>query len=667
MKTFLAHEIEDLRKLIKTLDYFYYQENAPRVPDAAYDQLIKNLVDLEKQNPELVPTDSPTRTVGGFASATFKPVTHEHPMMSLNNVFTEDDLEAFIDRMTQAGVELKIYADLKYDGLAVNIRYERGVFVSACTRGDGITGEDVTENVKFIRNVPMFLNTEGFVPDILEVRGEVIMPHDSFKKANEARIAKGEDPFVNPRNAAAGTLRQLNPVESSSRGLQFRVYSWGKVYPYNPLVKTQEKMIQWFEERGFGANFGKVIPATKKDVLEFYEYILKMRDTFGFDIDGIVYKVNCLADQVEMGFSSRAPNFAMAHKFPAEETTSVLEVIDLQVGRTGAVTPVGRFKTVFVGGANVSNATLHNEEEIARKNIMIGDTVIVRRAGDVVPEIVRSIPELRPETAVAFIMPKTCPQCNSPLFKEEDEAVWRCTGGMKCPAQKVALLIHAVGRKALDIDGLGDVIILQLVTTGKVNTLADIFTLTVADLASLDRVGLKNATKIWTNIQAAKRPKLANFLFALGIRHVGESTARDIANYFKNLSAITTADATHHLNVKDVGPIVAKSLHDYFHNEDNLIELGKFEILDVHPQYVETLSVSSRLEGKTFVVTGTLSEMTRDKAKELIILNGGMVANSVSAKTSYLIAGEEAGSKLDNARKFGVPIISEDEFIGMIS
>lgn len=637
------------------------------MPDAAYDQLIKNLVDLEKKYPELATPDSPTKTVGGYASATFKPVAHKHPMMSLNNIFTEEDLDAYLDRCSQAGVDMVIYADLKYDGLAVNIRYERGVLVSASTRGDGITGEDVTENVKFIRNVPMYLNTEALVPDVLEVRGEVIMPHESFKKANEDRVANGDDPFVNPRNAAAGTLRQLNPLESANRGLQFRVYSWGEIYPYNPLVKTQDKMIQWFEELGFGANFGKVLPATKTDILDFYEYVLKMRNTFGFDIDGIVYKVNVLADQVEMGFSSRAPKFAMAHKFPAEEATTILEAIDLQVGRTGAITPVGRFATTFVGGANVSNATLHNEDEIARKNVMIGDTIIIRRAGDVVPEIIRSIPELRPETAVAFVMPTTCPECNSPLFKAPEESVWRCTGGMQCPAQKVALLLHAVGRKALDIDGLGDVIVQQLIDSGKVNSLSGIFALTVEDIASLDRVGEKTATKIWNNIQKAKRPKLANFLFSLGIRHVGESTARDVAGYFKNLSAIMTADATHHLNVKDVGPVVAKSLHDYFRNEANLAEITALDALDVVPQFVETLTVSDRLAGKIFVVTGTLSEMTRDKAKELIILNGGMVAGSVTAKTSYLIAGEGAGSKIGIANKHGVAIISEDEFIGMIS
>lgn len=658
--------VRALRALIEQHNHAYYVLDAPSVTDAEYDALMRELQDLEARYPDLVTSDSPTQRVGAIPSATFSAVTHTVAMLSLGNAFEDAEVTAFDRRVTdtlcQAGMvapgqQVEYFCELKLDGLAINLRYERGVLVQAATRGDGQTGEDVTANVRTIKAIPLRLD-EG-APDLLEVRGEVFMDHADFKKLNETQAQRGDKVFVNPRNAAAGSLRQLDSKVTARRPLRFFAYGWGAVS--QDLPETHQEILNWFARLGLPVNVSEhACVQGASGLLDFYAAVGTKRDALPYDIDGVVYKVNALAAQKVLGFVARAPRFALAHKFPAQEATTTLLDIQFQVGRTGAITPVARLEPVFVGGVTVTNATLHNEDEILRKDVRIGDTVIVRRAGDVIPEVVGPVLERRPENAQRFVMVNACPVCGSAIERLEGEAIARCTGGLFCQAQRKQSLVHAVGRRALDIDGLGEKLIEQLVDRGRVKTLADLFTLTVEELEVLDRMGQKSAQNLVDAIHAARSPSLARFVFALGIRHVGETTARDLSQHFGSVQAIMAATESQLLEVPDVGPVVATSIQHFFAEPHNCEVVADLLAHGVLPQVADAVA-SGQLAGKTFVLTGTLPTWTREQATQAILAAGGKVAGSVSKKTSYVVAGEEAGSKLEKAQQLGVTVLDEDQ------
>ena len=655
-----------LRALLEQHNHAYYVLDAPSVSDAEYDALMRELQDLEARHPDLVTTDSPTQRVGAAPSAKFSTVTHTVAMLSLGNAFEDDEVVAFDRRVTdtlrQAGMiapgqQVEYFCELKLDGLAINLRYERGLLVEAATRGDGQTGEDVTANVRTIKTLPLRLNNGA--PDVLEVRGEVFMDHADFNQLNQAQALRGDKVFVNPRNAAAGSLRQLDSKVTARRPLRFFAYGWGEVS--QDLPATHQEILDWFALLGLPVNVPEhACVQGAPGLLAFYRTVGARRDVLSYDIDGVVYKVNSLAAQKVLGFVARAPRFALAHKFPAQEATTTLLDIQLQVGRTGAITPVARLEPVFVGGVTVTNATLHNEDEILRKDVRVGDTVIVRRAGDVIPEVVGPVLERRPEGAQRFVMVNACPVCGSAIERPEGEAVARCTGGLFCQAQRKQSLVHAVGRKALDIDGLGDKLIEQLVDRGRVKTVADLFTLTVYELEVLDRMGQKSAQNLVDAINAARKPSLARFVFALGIRHVGETTARDLAQHFGSVQAIMAASDSQLLEVPDVGPVVATSIRHFFAEPHNCEVVEDLLAHGVEPQASEPVAFG-QLAGRTFVLTGTLPTWTREQATQAILAAGGKVTGSVSRKTSYVVAGEEAGSKLEKAQQLGVTVLDEDQ------
>ncbi len=653
-----------LRALLDQHNHAYYVLDAPIVTDDEYDALMRELQDLEARHPELISSDSPTQRVGASPSATFSAVTHKVSMLSLGNAFEDDEVVAFDRRLTdtlrQAGMvepdrQVEYFCELKLDGLAINLRYEKGWLVQAATRGDGQTGEDVTANVRTIQSIPLRLK-EG-APDVLEVRGEVFMNHVDFDQLNQAQAQRGDKVFVNPRNAAAGSLRQLDAKVTARRPLRFFAYGWGEVS--QDLPDTHREILDWFALLGLPVNVSEHDCAQgASGLLAFYRAVGAKRDALPYDIDGVVYKVNSLAAQKVLGFVARAPRFALAHKFPAQQATTTLLDIQLQVGRTGAITPVARLEPVFVGGVTVTNATLHNEDEILRKDVRVGDTVIVRRAGDVIPEVLGPVLERRPESAQRFVMVNACPVCGSAIERPEGEAIARCTGGLFCQAQRKQSLIHAVGRRALDIDGLGDKLIEQLVDRGRVKTMADLFTLTTAELEGLDRMGQKSAQNLVQAINAARNPSLARFIFALGIRHVGETTARDLALHFGSVQSIMTANESELLEVADVGPVVATSIRHFFAEPHNCDVVTDLLANGVVPQTL-TAVASGQLTGKTFVLTGTLPTWTREQATQAILAAGAKVTGSVSKKTSYVVAGEEAGSKLEKAKQLGVTILDE--------
>lgn len=644
----------------------YYVLDAPTIPDAEYDILFKQLQDLEAQHPELKSVDSPTSRVGGAPLPEFTQVQHAIPMLSLNNAFEDGEVVAFDKRVRDglaASGEVEYAIDLKFDGLAINLRYVNGVFTQAATRGDGFTGEDVTENIRTIRSLPLRLKTDN-PPALLDVRGEVLMFKADFAKLNQRQREADAKEFANPRNAAAGSLRQLDSKITAQRSLRFFAYGIGALEGAN-LPASHRALLDWYRGMGIPTCEEQAVVIGAQGLLEFYRAIQARRNLLAYEIDGVVYKVNRFSEQEMLGFVSRAPRFAIAHKFPAEEALTTILDIEVQVGRTGAITPVARLAPVFVGGVTVTNATLHNEEEIQRKDVRIGDTVIVRRAGDVIPEVVASVLEKRPTTALAFVMPTHCPICGSLIVKVEGEAIARCSGGaIKCAAQRKGALCHFAARKALNIDGLGEQLIEQLVDKNVVTTAADFYKLGFLALSELDRMAEKSAKNILDALETSKSTTLPKFIYALGIRHVGESTAKDLALHFTTMDALMAASEAELLQVNDVGPVVAQSILAYFADPLNVELVQQLMAAGIHWPAIEKLDLAQAvLAGKTVVLTGTLPNLSREQASALIEKNGGKIAGSVSKKTSYVVAGEEAGSKLLKARELGVAVLSEEELL----
>ena len=655
-----------LREAIETHDHNYYVLDAPTASDAEYDALYRELVALEGEYPALVTPESPTQRVGGAPLPEFAPVRHTVPMLSIR---TETDTTAagalqFDARVRRElglaadALPVEYVAELKFDGLAISLRYEDGHLAVAATRGDGEVGEDVTRNIYTIRPIPRRLRTDK-PPRVLEVRGEVYMSRKDFERLNERQIAAGQKAFINPRNTAAGAVRQLDPSMTAQRPLLFFAYGVGEIAGWS-LPKTHAELLDAIEKFGLPVNRDRRVCRGAQALMAFYEDVQKRRAALPFEIDGVVYKVNSLALQRELGFVSREPRFAVAHKFPAEEMPTEVVDISVQVGRTGAITPVAKLKPVFVGGVTVTNATLHNEDEVRRKDVRIGDTVIVRRAGDVIPEVVRVVLDRRPKDARAFVMPKKCPECGSAIDRLPDEAIARCTGGLVCPAQRKQALLHFASRRALDIEGLGDKLVDQLVDGGIVHTPAEIYKLDAAKLAALERMAEKSAANVVAAIDKSKNTTLARFIFALGIRHVGETTAKDLASHFGSLDALMNAGENALLEVSDVGPVLARAIADFFaesHNRDVVKALRKAGV--TFAEGAPRRAASGAFSGMTFVLTGTLPSLTRDEASALIEAQGGKVASSVSKKTDFVVAGSEAGSKLERAQALDVKIIDE--------
>lgn len=658
-----------LRRELEAHNHRYYVLDQPIISDAEYDRLFQELIALEAQFPELATTDSPTQRVGAPPIEAFPSVVHRMPMLSLNNAFDADDIEGFDRRVREGlGVAAVDYAaELKFDGLAISLMYEDGLFMQGATRGDGFTGEDVTANLRTVGAIPLRL--QGANPPLrLEVRGEVLMFRADFDRFNRQAMERGEKVLINPRNAAAGSLRQLDSRMTAKRPLRFFAYGIG-VIEGAELPETHAEQLDWLTALGFPVDAHRRVLRGAAALMRYYDAMQIERRALPFDIDGVVYKVNMFRQQRELGFVSRAPRFAIAHKFPAEEATTIVEAIDVQVGRTGAITPVARLKPVFVGGVTVTNATLHNEDELRRKDVRIGDTVVVRRAGDVIPEVVAVVTEKRPADARLFAMPVVCPVCQSPVVRLAEEAVARCTGGLVCGAQRKQSLLHFASRRAMDIEGLGDKLVDQLVDGDRVVTPADLYRLDLATLADLDRMGEKSARNVLDAIEHSKQSTLARFIYALGIRNVGESTARDLAAHFGSLDRLMAADEAALLSVQDVGPIVAQSIRQFLGMPKNIEIIAGLRDAgvtwpDAPPKAAPPVGIFT---GKVFVVTGTLPTMTRDEAHALIEAHGGKVSKSVSKKTDYVVAGAEAGSKLTKAEELGVAVISEDALQRLIA
>ena len=663
----IKDKIQELIEKISTFDYQYYVLDNPSISDFEYDKIFRSLVDLENENPELIRPDSPSQRVGGKALDAFESVIHRQAMLSLNNAFDEDELIAFDKRIKDdIGIDEVEYAvEPKFDGLAITLTYENGIFVQGATRGDGYTGENVTHNLKTIRSIPTKLNYIH-PPKLLEVRGEVLMLKKDFELLNQKQESLGEKQFANPRNAAAGSLRQLDPRITATRPLTFFSYGLGVCEP-NLNLKTHTQTIQLLKQ--FNLPISDLSTSVKgvKGLQSFYDKVSKLRNALAYDIDGVVYKVNSFNYQNELGFLSRAPRWAIAHKFPAEEALTEILDINVQVGRTGAITPVARLKPVFVGGVTVTNATLHNEDEMTRKDVHIGDIVSVRRAGDVIPEIVRVLINKRPKTIKKFRMPTECPECGSALVRIDDEAISRCSGGLVCPAQQKQSIIHFASRKAMDIEGLGDKSVEQLVTVGLIHELPDIFKLKLEQLINLDRMAEKSSRNLLDAIEKSKSTSLPRFIYALGIRNVGESTAKDLAGFYGDLDEIMKQTEESLQIVPDIGPTVAKSISDFFRQTKSREVINSLIGLGVHwPKYDIKKSSSGIFATKTFVLTGTLPSMSREEAKSIIEMNGGKVVGSVSKKTDYVVAGSDAGSKLTTAQELGLKIISQQELLKLI-
>ena len=662
----LADRYAFLQKELARLEHAYYVLDAPLLPDIEYDRLYRELLEIEAAHPEWITPESLSQRVGGTALKEFDSVEHVVPMLSLNNAFEDAELIAF-DRRCREGLNVKqvSYAgELKFDGLAISLRYENGSLIRAATRGDGASGEDVTANIKTVRAIPLRLLGKN-IPAVLEVRGEVFMYLDDFQKMNQQAAAQGEKEFANPRNAAAGSLRQLDSKITAKRPLSFFAYGLGALEPQGWLPATHEELLNRYADLGLPVCAERKVLRSVEEMLSFYHAIEAKRDTLPYDIDGIVYKVNAFAEQNTLGFVSRAPRFALAHKFPAQEALTTVLGIDVQVGRTGAITPVARLAPVVVGGVTVTNATLHNEDEVRRKDVRIGDTVTVRRAGDVIPEVVSVIQERRPEDATQFVMPTRCPICDSHIERLEDEAVARCSGGLFCGAQRKQALIHFAHRRALDIEGLGEKIVDQLVDQNLVRTPADLYRLGFAALANLERMGEKSADNLIQAINQSRHTTLARFIFALGIRHVGETTAKDLANHYQSMHALMDARLEDLLTVKDVGPVVADSIVSFMqetHNREVIEQL----LASGMQLSVEKKVISAAVAGKTFVLTGTFPSLSRDQAKDLLEKAGAKVAGSVSKKTDYVVAGTDAGSKLTKAEELGITVIDEQAMIALL-
>ena len=693
-------EAARLRAVLNRAAYQYHTLDAPEIPDSEYDRLYLQLQALEAAHPELRTADSPTQRVGAAALSAFKPVRHAVPMLSIR---TETDTssagaENFDQQVRNAlsseqrrtelkeadarhraaplcaealavlaGAPVAYVAEPKFDGLAINLRYQHGVLVQAATRGDGETGEDVTQNIRTLRQIPLKLN--GSAPPILEVRGEVYMRRDDFEALNERmreRIAAGDraaKTFVNPRNAAAGAVRQLDPAIAAQRPLSFYAYGLGDIsspQDGGPHLSSHWQVLQALKAWGFPVSELAARAEGAAALVAYHQRIADQRDGLPFDIDGVVYKVDSLELQRELGFVSREPRWAVAHKYPAQEQLTTVQAIDVQVGRTGKLTPVAKLAPVFVGGVTVTNATLHNELEARRKDVRVGDSVIVRRAGDVIPEVVGVLPDKRPPGAPEFTMPARCPVCGSAAVREEGEADHRCTGGLFCAAQRKQALLHFASRRALDVEGLGEKLVDQLVDGNVVHTLPDLYRMGFVSLAALDRMAARSAQNLLDALQKSKQTTLPRFLYGLGIRHVGETTAKDVARHFGTLDAVMAASTDQLLQVPDVGPVVAESIHTFFEQPHNREVVEQLRAVGVHwPEGQPAPAALLPLAGKTFVLTGTLPSLSRDEAKDMLEAQGAKVAGSVSRKTHYVIAGDEAGSKLDKARELGVPVLDE--------
>lgn len=663
----IKQQVSKLRKQLRDYNYQYYVLDEPTVPDSEYDRLFQKLLALEKKYPELYDDNSPTQRVGDKPLDAFSSVRHQVPMLSLDNVFNEEELTAFFERVTSrlnTSEKIVYSCEPKLDGVAISIIYRNGQLSLAATRGDGATGEDVTQNVRTIAAIPLQLRGDDF-PDVLEVRGEIYMPKEGFLAFNKKAITAGEKPFVNPRNAAAGSLRQLSSQITATRPLAFYAYSVG-VVEGGELADNHYDILQQLRGWGFPVSDELTTTDSVNGCVEFYTGILKKRSQLPYEIDGVVYKVNAIVLQERLGFVSRAPRWAVAHKFPAEEKLTTVKAIEFQVGRTGAITPVARLEPVFVGGVTVSNATLHNFDELYRKDIRAGDTVIVRRAGDVIPEVVAHVAAKRPDNTVIVPMPTTCPACESEVIKPEGEAVARCMGGLYCKAQLRESIKHFASRKAMDVDGLGDKLVDQLVEEGLLNDVTDLFNLSLEKIAQLPRMGEKSAENLLKAIEASKKTTLPKFLYSLGIREVGEATARSLANHFLELAKIEKADLETLQSVPDVGPIVAAHVQGFFQQKHNLELIEKLIENGVHWPKIEVVSSSHLFSGKTLVLTGTLEQLSRDEAREKILALGGKVSSSVSKKTDYVVVGANAGSKLKKAQELDIPILSEQEFIESI-
>ncbi|MBE2895792.1 NAD-dependent DNA ligase LigA [Pasteurellaceae bacterium HPA106] len=664
----IEDQLATLRQTLRQYEYEYHVLDAPSVPDSEYDKLMNQLKVLEAKHPTLITADSPTQRVGAKPLAGFQQIRHELPMLSLDNAFSDDEFFAFVNRVQErlgSDRTLTFCCEPKLDGLAVSILYENGKLVQAATRGDGTTGEDITANIRTIRSIPLqLLGTQ--IPPRLEVRGEVFMPHKGFEQLNEHALQHGQKPFANPRNAAAGSLRQLDPKITRQRHLHFNAYGIG-VFDGVMLPDTHYARLQWLKHLGIPVNTEIRLCTGTQAVLDFYHAIGEKREHLGYDIDGTVLKINEIALQEQLGFVARAPRWAIAYKFPAQEQLTTLNDVEFQVGRTGAITPVAKLEPVFVAGVTVSNATLHNGDEIARLGLAIGDTVIVRRAGDVIPQITGIVPENRPSNARAIIFPSHCPVCGSAIVRIDGEAVARCTGGLICDAQRKEALKHFVSRKAMDIDGVGVKLIEQLMTKELIHTPADLFKLDKTTLMRLERMGEKSAQNALDSLEKAKSTTLPRFIFALGIRDVGEATALNLANHFKTLDAIRTADEEQLKAVPDIGDVVAKRIVLFWQEEHNVAVVEDLLAQGIHwPAMAEKTVSDNPFNGKSAVLTGTLSQMTRDQAKALLQSLGAKVSGSISAKTDYLIAGEKAGSKLTKAENLGVTILTEAEFLALI-
>ena len=684
-----AIKIEALRSELHRLGHAYYVLDAPLVPDAEYDRLFRELQALEAAHPALLTPDSPTQRVGGKALDGFESVRHAVPMLSIR---TETDTEAsgaqnFDARvrkelgrelaLTESDAAVEYVAELKFDGLAINLRYEHGVLVQAATRGDGEVGEDVTQNIRTIGQIPLKLPTDA--PSVLEVRGEVFMRRDDFEKLNQRQREKGEKTYINPRNTAAGAVRQLDPAITAQRPLSFFAYGLGEVTsPENggPDFQTHYGMLQTLKSWGFPVNASATRCSGATDLIAFHQKVAAERDALPFDIDGVVYKVNSIALQRQLGFVTREPRWAVAHKFPAQEQLTTVLAIDVQVGRTGKLTPVAKLAPVFVGGVTVTNATLHNEDEARRKDVRVGDTVIVRRAGDVIPEVVSVLMDKRLEGAAVFTMPSICPVCGSAALREEingeEGANTRCTGGLFCSAQRKQAILHFAQRRAVEVEGLGDKLVDQLVNTHIVNNPAGLYKLGLLAIINLERMGEKSAVNLLAAIEHSKHTTLARFIFALGIRNVGEATAKDLAQHFGSLDNLIAADVESLQQVHDVGPVVAQSIADFLaeaHNHEVIEQLRACGVRwpeQQHQEYQPQAATALPLSGKTFVLTGTLVAVSREEAKEKLEALGAKVSGSVSKKTDYVVAGTEAGSKLDKAQELGVAVLDEQNFLALL-
>lgn len=661
----VSHRVAHLRAEIERHNYQYHVLDDPLVSDAEYDAMFRELQTLEARHPSLATPSSPTQRVGASPLLSFDQVVHHTPMLSLNNAFNEDEVRAFDNRIRETlGVaEMEYSVEPKFDGLAVSLTYRDGVFVQGATRGDGAVGEDVTQNLRTVRNIPLRLAKPI---TFIEIRGEVLMFKADFATLNLQQQDMGAKPFANPRNAAAGSLRQLNPQVVSGRHLSFLAYGAGAI-DGSTLPDTHSGQLEYLQKLFVPVPQGRRVVQGSDGLIAYYREIGEARNGLPYEIDGVVYKVNNMSQQARLGYVSRAPRFALAHKFPAEEALTTILDIEVQVGRTGALTPVARLAPVFVGGVMVTNATLHNEEELHRKDVHIGDVVSVRRAGDVIPEVVRVLLERRPADARKFSMPKTCPACGAQVTKQLDESTWRCSGGIFCPAQRKQALLHFASRRALDIDGLGEKLIDQLVDQGLVGTPADLYGLSLGELAQLERMGEKSAQNFLDGIERSKRTTLARFIYALGIRNVGEVTAKALARHLLTLDNLIKIDEARLQLVPDIGPIVAQSITAFFTEPHHLELVAQLRAAGVWwPESDEVVARPTPLGGKTFVLTGTLSSMSREEAKSRLEAQGAQVTGSVSQKTDYLVAGEEAGTKLGKALKLNLAVLDEQQFLALL-